>query len=95
MIILTKCQAHKVELIRRKSLQVKHCPFCAKVPEFEFKIQQSGSVHIGHYAVRRGCCKATALGQTELFFHGKPAMGTFISMAHRLINDWNRRESEK
>jgi len=83
-----------IEALRRKALKAKTCPFCGLVPVFEFKISKTSS--IGHYAVRRGCCKATSLGQTELFFHKTISLPTFKGMAYRLLADWNRRkESEQ
>lgn len=84
-----------MERLRRKSLKAKRCPFCARLPAFEFRIEKSRSGSVGHYAIRRGCCQATGTGQTELFFHNKIAVGTFVGMSHRLLSNWNYREQHQ
>jgi hypothetical protein len=83
-----------MERLRRKALMAKTCPFCGCRPKFRFEIA-TGPSGFGHFAIRNSCCKVTQLGQTELFFHSKPAVGTFKSMAYRLLRDWNRREARQ
>ena len=81
-----------MERLRRKSLKARPCPFCARIPAFEFRIDKQRNGTFGHYAIRRGCCQATGTGQVELFFHNKVAAGLFSGMAHRLLRNWNYRE---
>nr|WP_024308540.1 hypothetical protein [Pseudomonas sp. P818] len=83
-----------MERLRRKALMAKPCPFCGSRPRFRFDIAAEPT-SVGHYAIRHKCCSVTQLGQTELFFHSKPAVGTFKSMAYRLLRDWNRREARQ
>lgn len=67
------------------------CPFCGEYPDFTIEIKPLGESLI-HLAKRDGCCRATKLGQTELFFSDKKKIDSWLSMAQRLINDWNRRD---
>ena len=88
----------KEKIMRRlcyKAASVKTCPFCARIPSFEFRIDESRGGSIGHYAIRRGCCQATGMGQTELFFHKSESLSTFKGMSDRLISNWNHREGGK
>jgi hypothetical protein len=84
--------------IRRKSQRLKPCPFCGEIPKVEARCdtEHSKSGSWGHYAVRRGCCKPTGSGQTELFFcnnYKKPDYRLWWRMFCGLVNDWNRRIS--
>lgn len=93
---MNKAKAEK--RLKRKLTKVKPCPFCGEVPKIEFrtddKINDRGS--FGYYAIRRGCCRPTSSGQTELFFtnkHEKPRFGLWCRMGIRIINEWNSRVS--
>lgn len=85
--------------VKRKITRVKTCPFCGRYPTIKASVDAKHSKRgsIGHYAVRDACCKATGLGQTELFFCNnwkEPDFGLWKSMADRLVNDWNKRAPE-
>lgn len=87
------------KLIRRKSARLKTCPFCGNLPKVEAKadLQHSTSGSWGHYAIRKGCCKATGLGQTELFFTNnfkKPDFALWWKVFNHLVDDWNKRKAE-
>lgn len=88
-------KAKAERLIRRKFARAKACPFCGQTPDFEARVdERSSSGSTGHYALRKPCCRPTALGQTRLFFvnDGKPAnYRLWWRMASRLINEWNQR----
>ena len=85
-----------VEQGNRKILEVKTCPFCGVTPEFKFYCDEKHSKYgsFGHYAHRNACCRATGLGQTELFFcndHESPDYELWFYMICRLVEDWNHR----
>ena len=82
--------------VRRKLSRALPCPFCGKIPKFRCHVDELHSSHgsIGHYAVREGCCRPTASGQTELFFctDFKPANHKlWACMVIRLVDEWNYR----
>lgn len=86
-----------IKKIRRKVSRASLCPFCGSLPEFDIRIDSDYSKHgsIGHFAIRKGCCPATNLGQTELFYcnnWASPDYYLWWNMACRLVNDWNRRQ---
>lgn len=82
--------------IRRKIQRASSCPFCGNTPKFDVRCDYKHTDYgaWGHYAVRKGCCIATGLGQTELFFTNdfkSPDYRLWWSMASHLVDDWNRR----
>lgn len=82
--------------IKRKIAKVKTCPFCGNVPKITARCDVAHSKHgsWGHFAKRDGCCKATGLGQTELFFTNgfkKPNFYLWWKMLSRLVDNWNNR----
>lgn len=82
--------------IRRKLSRARTCPFCGQVPLFEVHCDTEHSARgsWGHYAERKPCCRATFLGQTELFFTNDwrpPNYKLWWGMASLLIDTWNRR----
>lgn len=85
-----------IRRIQKKVAKARRCPFCGSIPKFEMKVDKPHRGSIGHYAVRRACCRATGTGQTELFFtnNSRPAnYRLWWNMACRLINDWNLRSN--
>jgi len=85
--------------LSRKALKALPCPFCGRKPSFEFTTDDKHSKHgsFGHFAIRKGCCEATASGQTELFFCNNfkaPNYSLWFSMGNRLIDCWNTRNGE-
>jgi hypothetical protein len=90
---MTKKEAEKE--IESFLLEIKPCPFCGCVPEFDIRTDDEVSDHgsFGHYASRRACCKVVGV-QTELFFtnnHKKPNYELWKGMAYFLIKGWNTR----
>jgi len=74
--------------------EAKSCPFCGTTPEFGFECLEDFNGYTKHYAHRKPCCRATSLGQTELFFTAPtkgPDYELWITTVKRLIENWNRR----
>ena len=88
---------HKAEkAVKRKLSKLKPCPFCGSIPKATAHVDSGHSMHgsIGHYYNRQGCCKATGMGQTELFFcnDNRPAdYGLWKRMVDGAVHDWNMR----
>jgi len=83
--------------IKDKIAEMKPCPFCGKTPTIEYRVEKKHSEHgsLGHFAKRLGCCRATGMGQVELFFCNdfKPADYSLWGwMACNLIDVWNERK---
>ena len=82
--------------IRRKVSKMKPCPFCGKIPETRYRVDEKHSNHgsIGHFFIIDGCCEIMASGVTELFFcnnWNKPNFRLFCTMSIQAITAWNRR----
>lgn len=83
--------------IRRKLARAKTCPFCGGHPEFKVYTVERKSGAMAHVAHREGCCRATCMGQTELFFtqpDRSPDYGLWWWIACKLIDDWNERRGQ-
>lgn len=82
--------------VRRKLTRAKPCPFCGSIPKITAWVEPGHNSRgsIGHWYNRNGCCKATGIGQAELFFcnhHKSPDFGLWWYMVCRAVNDWNQR----
>jgi len=91
---MTKKEAEKI--IKAKIKELKPCPFCGEIPKIEYRVENKHSEHgsLGHFAKRKGCCKATGIGQVELFFcnNNEPAdYELWKWMTCDLIDTWNKR----
>ena len=90
---MTKEEAEKK--IKEKVSGALPCPFCGKIPTFDIMVgDQSNRGSTIHQASRVGCCKATGMGQTEIFFTNNfksPDYNLWSWMAIDLVNDWNTR----
>ena len=77
----------------------KTCPFCGKVPVFTYSVgKRDASGYVGHFTKREGCCDATGMGKTELFFCSKDKSENYGLWAKQMfwqIQKWNERTNNQ